>query len=83
MTRFMVTPICAGELVTVTPAASSAAILSPALPLPPAGGGRGRAAVQQNALGDQSGGPSPVVMWLGRLEPRMGLWRLAALPACA
>ena len=36
MTRFMVTPIWAGELVTVTPAPSSAAILSDARPLPPA-----------------------------------------------
>lgn len=42
ITRFMVAPICAGEGVTVTPAASSAAILSPALPLPPAAGDGGR-----------------------------------------
>jgi hypothetical protein len=32
----MVLPICAGEVVTSTPAACSAAILSLALPLPPA-----------------------------------------------
>eukprot|EP00879_Flechtneria_rotunda_P008579 GHRR01008989.1.p1 GENE.GHRR01008989.1~~GHRR01008989.1.p1 ORF type:complete len:136 (-),score=16.82 GHRR01008989.1:749-1156(-) len=31
----MVAPICAGDLLIVTPAASSAAILSVALPLPP------------------------------------------------
>ena len=36
ITRFMTAPICAGEGVTVTPAASSALILSCAVPLPPA-----------------------------------------------
>lgn len=35
MTRAMVTPICAGLGVTVTPAACSASILSDAFPLPP------------------------------------------------
>ena len=35
MTFFMAVPICAGDLTTVTPAASSAAILSPAVPFPP------------------------------------------------
>ena len=35
MTRIIVTPICAGERVTVTPASSSALILSVAVPLPP------------------------------------------------
>lgn len=45
ITRAMVAPICAGELVTCTPAASSARILSCAVPLPPGGaagvGGQG------------------------------------------
>lgn len=35
MTFFMVLPSCAGDLLIVTPAASSAAILSVALPFPP------------------------------------------------
>lgn len=38
MTRAMAAPIWAGELVTVTPAASRALILSWAVPLPPAQG---------------------------------------------
>lgn len=35
MTFFIVVPSCAGDLLMVTPAASRAAILSVALPLPP------------------------------------------------
>ena len=36
MTFFMIAPICAGDLLIVTPADSKALILSVAVPLPPA-----------------------------------------------
>ena len=65
MTRAMVTPICAGLGVTVTPAACSASILSEALPLPPLmiapawpmrrPGGAVRPAVQEKGCQMQNG----------------------------